>query len=130
MDLTELHGLLQGGLLIHLSKDMPEVSGLKDCSQDAPPHGCFPGGTPALSQVPPPGLLIEDQLAMPRSCLWPRDFTFGCRGWGGLGVTLGGGRRLAWGGKRARPCQQEIQGLCLLVYQQQQKKALLMLERG
>ena len=27
VDLTELHGLLQGGLLVHLSKDMPEVSG-------------------------------------------------------------------------------------------------------
>ena len=67
---------------------------------------------------------------MPRSCLWPRDFTFGCRGWGGLGVTLGGGDDQPGVGKGPALASRKSRAYVCSFISNNKKKALLMLERG
>lgn len=45
MDLTKLHSLLQRSLLVHLSKEMPQVRGL-GCGGQPPPSPGVPGQLP------------------------------------------------------------------------------------
>lgn len=85
--LTELHGLLQGSLLVHLSKDTPTVSGPRRQLPGRAPRAA-PGGPQPHPGPQPPGPLFGDQLATLCSRLWPRDFTLGGGGWGGLDDKL------------------------------------------
>lgn len=70
--LTELHGLFQRSLLIHLGKEMPEVRGpvpwnLQTSSYEDP--GSL-GRCPSISRVRPPRATALVHLSMPRSFLW------------------------------------------------------------